>query len=281
MEIIIATTVVITLIGIVVGIGLVLTSKKFAVEQDEKEIAVRECLPGNNCGACGLAGCDACAAAIVKGEVPINVCPVGGQPVTDKIGLIMGTTAVAEERKVAFVRCKGSCEVTKNQGNYIGVKDCRSAVLSGVSISDCDYGCLGFGTCQSVCPVKAIRVIDNVAVVNPSKCISCGMCVRSCPRNLIELVPISKTTRVQCSNRDTGLNVKRICKAGCIGCGICSKQCEFEAITLDNNLAHVNYKNCTLCGKCAEKCPVKVIIPPEKTPVSEADLEKEVETVEA
>ena len=73
MEIILITTAVITVIGIVVGVGLVITGKKFHVEVDEREAAVRECLPGNNCGACGFAGCDAAAAAIVAGDAPSNV----------------------------------------------------------------------------------------------------------------------------------------------------------------------------------------------------------------
>ena len=59
MNIILVTTLVIAVIGICVGAGLVFTSKKFAVEVDEREVAVREKLPGNNCGACGFAGCDA------------------------------------------------------------------------------------------------------------------------------------------------------------------------------------------------------------------------------
>jgi ferredoxin len=28
---------------------------------------------------------------------------------------------------------------------------------------------------------------------------------------------------------------------------------------VDANLAHIDYEKCTQCGKCAEKCPVKVI----------------------
>ena len=127
MNIILITTLVIAVIGVCVGAGLVFTGKKFAVEVDEREVAVREKLPGNNCGACGFAGCDALAAAIAKGEAPVNACPVGGAPVAQEIGDIMGTSAGAMERKVAFVACKGTCNVTKNQGNYVGIKDCRTA----------------------------------------------------------------------------------------------------------------------------------------------------------
>ena len=269
MQIVLITTLVITLVGIVVGAGLVFTGKKFYVEVDEKEAAVRECLPGNNCGACGYAGCDAMAAAIAAGEAPVNGCPVGGAPAAEKIGAIMGAEAGEVERNVAFVRCKGTCDVTHNQGNYIGIRDCRSAVLAGLNVTDCDYGCLGFGSCQAVCPENAIRVINGVAVVDRSKCVGCGLCAKACPRGLIELVPESKRVAVQCSNHDKGPTVKKVCSAGCIGCGICARQCEVNAIAVENNLAHVNYAECVQCGKCAAKCPVKVITPPPELPKEE------------
>lgn len=60
-------------VGIVIGILLGVAGEKFKVEVDEKEIAVRELLPGNNCGGCGYPGCDGLAAAIAKGEMP----PIG------------------------------------------------------------------------------------------------------------------------------------------------------------------------------------------------------------
>ena len=263
MSVIIVTTIVIALVGVIVGAGLVYAGHKFHVDVDEREAAVREALPGNNCGACGYAGCDAMAAAIAKGEAPVNGCPVGGAAVASRVGEIMGTSAEAAERKVAFVRCKGTCEVTKNQGNYVGISDCRAAALSGLNIPDCDYGCLGFGSCAAVCPQNAIAVVDGVAVVNRFRCVGCGLCVKACPKNLIELVPESKRVIVQCSNRDKGPAVRKVCKAGCIGCGICQKQCAFDAIHVTDNLARVTYENCQQCGKCVSKCPAKVITEPE------------------
>ena len=85
--------------------------------------------------------------------------------------------------------------------------------------------------------------------------------MKACPRGLISLIPESKVVRVQCSNKDKGPQVKKVCSAGCIGCGICAKQCESEAIEFSGTLARVNPEKCTLCGKCAAKCPVKVITP--------------------
>ena len=259
METILTTTLVITLIGLVVAVGLVVAGKLFFVKKDEREAAVRELLPGNNCGACGYAGCDALAAAVARGEAPVNACPVGGNPVAEKIAAVMGTKAEAVERHLAFVRCKGSCDVTKNQGKYIGLQDCRTAVMNGIRTTECDYGCIGLGSCVSVCPEHAIRVENGVAIVDDSKCVGCGLCAKTCPKGIIELVPEEKKIRVACSNRDNGVTVKKVCSAGCIGCTLCTKKCPAEAITVNGNLAHVDYAACVSCGECASACPVKVI----------------------
>ena len=44
--------------GLFIGVFLGLAGKKFAVETDEREDAILEVLPGNNCGGCGYPGCD-------------------------------------------------------------------------------------------------------------------------------------------------------------------------------------------------------------------------------
>ena len=97
-------------VGLFVGIFLGIAAIRFKVEVDEKEVAIREELPGNNCGGCGFAGCDALAKAIAEGKAPANACPVGGAPVGEKIAAILGVSAGAAEKKVAFVRCKGTCD---------------------------------------------------------------------------------------------------------------------------------------------------------------------------
>lgn len=41
--------------------------------------------------------------------------------------------------------------------------------------------CTGCGDCVSNCPVQAIEMIDNKAVIDAEKCIDCKICVRTCP----------------------------------------------------------------------------------------------------
>ena len=53
MTMIISTVIVLAVVGLLMGVLLVFASETFKVEVDPRETAVRECLPGNNCGACG------------------------------------------------------------------------------------------------------------------------------------------------------------------------------------------------------------------------------------
>jgi RnfABCDGE-type electron transport complex B subunit len=259
MQSIIIATLAVGVIGLIMGLLLITVDKKFKVEVDEKEVAVREYLPGNNCGACGFAGCDAMAAAIVKGEAPANGCPVGGEAVASKIANVLGVENEKSEKMVAFVKCAGDCEKVTQKCNYVGIHDCASAISSGLSPWACDYGCLGFGSCAAACPFGAISVVDGVACIDRTLCRACGKCVSACPKHLIELLPDKSPYAVACSNKDRGPAVKKVCSAGCIGCKLCEKQCESDAVHVEANVAHIDYEKCVGCGKCAEKCPAKII----------------------
>ena len=264
MTVIIWSVALLALLGILIGILLGVAGKVFAVEVDERVTQVRESLPGNNCGGCGYAGCDGLAEAIVAGEAQLSACPVGGAAVAAKIAEIMGMEDSSAEvaRKVAYVKCSGTCERTKSQYHYVGETDCReAAVVPGRGEKACSYGCLGLGSCVKECPFDAIHIKDGIAEVDREKCVACGRCVAVCPNHVIEVIPDASSYAVQCNSEDKGKDVMAVCETGCIGCGICVKQCEFDAITLENNLARIDGEKCQGCGKCAEKCPKKVIFP--------------------
>ena len=259
--VIIAATVV-GIVGILIGLLLGVASEKFKVEVDEKEIAVRDALPGNNCGGCGYPGCDGLAKAIASGEAKVNQCPVGGQPVAAKIAVIMGVDDVgASEKKVAFVKCKGNCNYTKKIYTYSGLYDCNGAmVVPGAGGKSCEYGCMGYGSCVKACEFDSIHIVDGIALVDKEKCVACGKCVSACPKKLIDMVPYKAKTLVQCNSQDKGKTVKDKCSVGCIGCTMCVKQCQDDAIHMVGNVALVDYSKCIECGRCAMKCPTKVII---------------------
>lgn len=260
MGIIIAAAIV-GLTGLFIGLFLGFSAEKFKVPVNEKEEAVRGLLPGNNCGGCGYPGCDGLAKAIANGEAAVNACPVGGEEVGNKIAEVMGVSAGDSVKMVAFVKCAGTCEKAKTQYEYTGIEDCvMAASAPGGGPKACSYGCTGFGSCVKACPFDAIHVENGIAKVDKDACKACGKCITACPKNLIEFVPYEQKHFVQCSSKDKGKDVKAVCSTGCIGCGICAKNCPVEAVTVENNIAHIDPEKCTNCGICAQKCPVKVIL---------------------
>ena len=68
MHLIIIAVVVVSVIGLISGLGLAVASKVMAVPVDEKAEEIQAALPGANCGACGFSGCSGYAAALSEGK---------------------------------------------------------------------------------------------------------------------------------------------------------------------------------------------------------------------
>ncbi len=276
MEKIIIAVAILGILGLAFGIILGIAAKVFEVPVDPKVAKIRDALPGANCGACGFPGCDGLAEAIAAGESPVNACPVGGANSANAIADIMGSDAGATVKKVARVKCNGTCDNATNKFKYEGVEDCRAAALVAGGDKTCSYGCLGYGTCEKVCGFDAIDIINGIAVIDKEKCTSCGACIEVCPKALIELVPYEQKVFVDCNSNNRGKEVKDACSVGCIGCQICVKKCPFDAMDFEDNLAHINYEKCKNCRICAKECPTGAIFGklPEKKPVvkKESDI---------
>ncbi|MCL2081330.1 MAG: RnfABCDGE type electron transport complex subunit B [Oscillospiraceae bacterium] len=251
-------------LGLLFGAVLAVSSRLFKVELDDRYDNILKALPGANCGGCGYTGCAAYASAITEGA-DIDLCPPGGDETIQAIAGIMGVEPVKGKRMTALVKCSGGVRA-KKKFEYAGIQDCVAAARIGGGLLECRYGCLGLGTCVSVCVFGAVSIVDGVAVIDYDKCESCGKCVSACPKNIISMIPYEADVHVCCSSADKGAVLRKICEIGCVGCRLCEKVCKHDAIHVNDNLAAIDYDKCTHCGDCAEKCPRKLI--------SDANLDK-------
>ena len=242
-------------IGLILGVF----KKLFEVPVDPRVTAVRDALPGANCGACGYPGCDAYANAVATGQAPVDKCAPGGKAVAESVASLMGVTASAED-VVAVLLCQGVKDKAPQKGDYVGVKTCRAAKISTGGTKLCQWGCMGFGDCTLVCMFDALHMGDDgLPHVDYEKCTGCGMCAAECPQLLFQMAPKARVgSVVTCSNRNViKANVMKSCKVGCIKCEACVRACPEKCITMVNGIPVTDYAKCTSCGICVEKCPTK------------------------
>ena len=265
-------------LGFLFGAGLAYASKRFAVEVDPKVEAIDEVLPGANCGACGYPGCAAYAEAAAKGEAPPDKCMPGGADVTAQISEILGVESDSSaDPKVAVVRCQGDNELAAEKYVYQGVEDCHAAQLIAGGPKECQYGCLGLGSCVKACPFDAMVMSDKgLPVVLEDKCTACGICVTTCPRGIMELIPRSQTVFLGCISQDKAKAVKSVCKVGCFACKICTtpKVTPSGVIEMDGNLPVIKDPTHEELYAAAEKCPANsyvIRIPQEKAVEEESE----------
>ena len=254
----------VVVIGIICAAVLVIASKIMAVKEDERFPAIRDCLPGANCGACGFAGCDGYAKALCEKEgTATNLCIPGGDAVSRNLSELLGVEFQDVVEKVAVIRCAGDCNYTEDRVDYQGIESCAAAKLIFGGKGACSYGCLGLGDCKAACPNDAICIENGIAHINTKLCTGCGICTRTCPNHLISLMDDIERVIVTCSNKDKGALTRKVCKNGCIGCKKCEKVCSSGAIKVENNVAVIDYSKCPDCddfGACARECTTGCIM---------------------
>jgi electron transport complex protein RnfB len=193
-------------------------------------------------------------------EVPPNLCFPGKSEVAEAVAEITGKQMAAVADMVAEVRCSRIEGNVHKKYSYVGDGSCSGASLAFGGPQACQYACAGFGDCAEACPFNAITMVDYFPVVDPNLCVGCGTRVRTCPKNLIELIPRNARVWVPCSTQDPGKKAKNICEVGCISCKMCVKICPAKAVSLKDNVVQINYQRCIQhgedCGEiCVEKCP--------------------------
>lgn len=96
----------------------------------------------------------------------------------EELGLVHSVSNIQEQ--LTFIcNCCGCCCAILRGINDWGLD---SSVVQANYFAEIDSeSCSGCGTCVGRCQVKAIKLEDNIAIINKKLCIGCGLCVTSCP----------------------------------------------------------------------------------------------------
>lgn len=256
--------IIMALVGAIFGFVLAFANKKFAVEVNPLIHIVEDVLPKGQCGACGYAGCQAYAEAVVLNpDVAPNLCIPGKEAVAKKVAELTDKAAPEIEPRVAHIKCAGILGKAVRSYIYEGIEDCVAASLLHGGPKSCIYGCLGFGTCVKQCPFGAMTLSsDGIPIIDKDKCTGCGKCSSVCPKKAIQMIPPDAKVTVNCNSIEKGALVRKNCSVACLACGICVRECTHSAIALVNNLAVVDTTICTKeCTNavCIAKCPTKAL----------------------
>ena len=149
-------------------------------------------LPGGDCGGyggCGFATCEACAEAIAE-TANITICPACDNDAIKGIAEVVGVDAVEVEQKVAYIRCSGEAA---GKERFKAYDSCQAAVDSGFEKGECQWGCVGIGSCIERCKYDAMSLVDGKVVIDKEKCNGCEACVGACPQMIIEIIPADAT----------------------------------------------------------------------------------------
>jgi len=243
LELVILSVGVVVCMGVILGLGIGFTAKIFTIQQDHRIEVVTDALPGANCGGCGYAGCADFAKALVAGKEEVSSCPVCSADdcfaVADILGLKVDENAI---KNIAVVLCGGDRANAKQDVEYNGVNDCKSAVLVAGGAKGCKFGCLGLGSCAAACPFNAIEITsEGLAVIHADLCVGCAKCITTCPKKIIKMVPENVKLHVFCSSKDKGIDKKKVCSVSCIGCRKCVKKAEPNQMLINGFLVQVNY----------------------------------------
>lgn len=102
-----------------------------------------------------------------------------------------GIAHIDDSKCTGCARCVATCPkgiielVPKKNRVYVS---CSSEDKGALVKNYCSVGCIGCKICEKKCEQEAIKVENNIARIDYSKCTNCGACVEACPKKIIKII---------------------------------------------------------------------------------------------
>lgn len=131
-----------------------------------------------------LGGKGACSYGCIGFGDCARACPY------DAICMEKGIARVDNRKCTGCSLCVASCPnkiITVERDTMKTAVLCASRDKGAVARKNCTAGCIACKKCEKECPVQAIVVENNLAVIDYAKCIDCGRCAEVCPVKCIAL----------------------------------------------------------------------------------------------
>lgn len=156
---------IITAIALSAGLLLSAAAQKMPGDAEHIINEINQLLPQTQCAQCGYPGCRPYAAAIAAGEVPINLCPPGGDATIKHLAQLLGR----DPQPLA-----------------------KAAVAPGTVAMIDESLCIGCTHCRDACPVDAIVGAHQLMhTVIAAECTGCELCIAPCPVDCISMGPVT------------------------------------------------------------------------------------------
>jgi len=132
-----------------------------------------------------LGGQKSCQWGCLSFGTCVVACPFGAISMNKETGL----PVIDESKCTACGNCVESCpkklfSLIPNESKiYI---DCKSQDIGKVVMQTCGVGCIACKKCEKICPHGAMRVVNNLAQIDYSKCNGCLECIEVCPTKVIK-----------------------------------------------------------------------------------------------
>ena len=150
------------------------SATEWAAGYDGLKTCAAMCLSCGGPGKCkrGCLGCGDC----------VKVCPVNAICLDDGIARINPDICIGCGACVKA--CPKHIISTVPQSAKVAVI-CSNHDLGAVVRKKCKAGCIACRKCEKTCKYGAITVVNNLAVIDYSKCVGCGECYEACPVHCI------------------------------------------------------------------------------------------------